>query len=223
MVGVPIQQVKSYDCVQKSTKQSPKFKFFTPLLAEVIKTTCLRSVAIRFALSSLVLAMGCVPEERVLPSKSTIPAIEITQSEQLYWWPGHMLRNGEVVDISLGFKEVTGFPHNFISTNEISGEVRDYEKSNLQATLDFIKFFLNEDVFSTIMANNIFTFLNPKGIDNISGLYKSGVYGFSLVDQGGEEFAGCFKACPNYDLILIKQEGSRVLLHESLHDAWSSY
>jgi hypothetical protein len=162
------------------------------------------------------------------PSASPTASTETPKKDYKpdYWWPGFVLRNGKMTDVSLGFPKEF-FPPDltqYDSPDKIPQDMRkDAEKTTADA-IGFSKFALKDSAYGAIAPVTVFfPFVGSGG-----GSTNYGVGGFELVDANGKVVAACFEGCPEYQDEIFYSMGSgsmgydtgRVVLHEMLHHAY---
>ncbi|MCI0503990.1 hypothetical protein L0Y65_04730 [Candidatus Micrarchaeota archaeon] len=157
------------------------------------------------------------PDARIAPQADVMPP----KGQQLYWWPGYVIRDGKAVDVSLGFYEVYFLQKSYASAADIPQSARDAGRAGLQNAVDFASFFLKDGCGNAIIGNNVFLY-SREGWE-AGGGYNAGLMGFRVVDAGGEEVAACFQKCPTHDEVVMRPGNEKVLFHELLHDAWDSH
>jgi hypothetical protein len=191
----------------------------------IVKTAA--KIAVFIALTPVALVTGCsspyeeAPKPKTEPPVPSAPKKEIPtppKAEDLYWWPGFIVKGDETIDVSVGFLPDRRISDKKFSFNEIPQKMRDDGRKVLQDGLDFSKFFFKKDVYSTILANNVFT---PK--ESPSG-YIDDVNGLRLATISGQNIATCFDGCKEYaQRVAFGPMHGRVMLHELLHDVWGTY
>ena len=198
--------------------------------AERLKTAA--KVALYIALAPVALLSGCGGEEIAPPpapkTREPQPQLPIAKvkagwisgKEKLYWWPGYMVKGGEIADVSLGFTDVYYLNKSYGSPESIPQQARDANKAPLKTALAFSGFFLEKSVFDAVVGNNVFLFPRPDW--EAGGGYDQGLMGYRVADVSGKAIASCFEKCQTYDEVVMKPGGEKVLFHELLHDVWDS-
>ena len=228
---VPKSLIPVYSKV-KPESVKPKQPVWKERLKKVAK------IALYIVLAPVALLSGCGGEEVTVPKQppaaaipkqipapqvpqiTTIPKTQNPKPETLYWWPGYIIKNGEITDVSLGFKDVYYLDKTYTSSNSVPQQVRDANKPSLKKALDFSSFFFEKAVFDDVSINNVFVF--PRQDWEASGGYNSGLMGYRMADIKGQTMATCFEKCPTYDEVVMKPGAEKVLFHELLHDVWDT-
>jgi hypothetical protein len=185
-----------------------------------------RNIALFMLMTPVAMLIGCGGEEIPRPKPqmpssihpSPTPVQPPKEAEAHYWWPGYIVANGKLADVSFGFFEGHQPADSFSTASDIPQTLRDKNRPALQSALDYVAFFMKSQVYDSMIMNNVFTYGDTGGASGII----SQPFGYKVVDSQGKTFAYCFDICQTYQQIMMNPGTERVLLHELLHDVFGS-
>lgn len=202
---------------------------------EPLKKAAKVAIMVPFASLSVLSLAGCAPHEPapkpIKPREPFIPSARpgtrgaTPVREQLLWWPAYLMKDGKLIEVSLGFEKDTLLfdpAAMYASKEAIPQSKRDEMRTKIEAIVAYTKIFFT-DAAANQLLEGLFFMQRPNQLGNAAGTF-GGINPASVLDPNGAEVVNCSVTTTVCQVVTYYGDGTnagKVLFHEFLHLAFS--